>query len=160
MYWAGWLVAIVRTSALAFLLWGSFFLAGKYFSFYQRPLNQQIIIGAACLILCSVAYAYLTSWYYGWTYEKFSPRYHGVLYGEPLRRGTFFRTGVTTFCIISIMVGIVLLYGSAGASAFCGAFLCFTGAQVLLWRMGVSLEIIGNTAVPIDPPPAEVNEGE
>jgi predicted phage tail protein len=151
---------------MAFLVWAIFFLAGRYFAFYQRPLNQQVIIGAACLFICSLLYTFLLDQYWRLVIrfsrrrpisadveESKSPA------ADSVPRRTFHRKGLIAFGIISIISGIGLLYSSAAVAVFTGAFLCSVGAQILLWRMGISLEIISNVPSVIDPQRTHVNDG-
>lgn len=166
MNWNQLLRACLFHLLMAFLMWASFFLAGRYFAFYQRPLNQQVIIGAACLFICSLLYTFLLDLYLRLEVRFYRGRFSSadVKESEPptvdsVSRRIFYRKGIIAFGIISFISGIGLLYSSIAVALFTGAFLCCVGAQILLWRMGISLEIISNVPSVIELPRTHVNDG-
>lgn len=162
MRWIAWVVDLLRTSLTAFFVWGTFFLADKYLAFYQKPLNQQIIIGLFGLIIITVVNVFLSYvlgplYYLLWLKRRDMKERHVANSTVSTSPKNFWGIGITLFSIISIAIGIILLYQSRVVAVFLGAFLCFTGAQILLWRMGISLEIISNVPSVIDSPKADVD---
>lgn len=80
------------------------------------------------------------------------------------KRYWFARLIILFWGLVAIMVGWQLLYSLWSGSTFLGAFLFVTGAQVVLWVVGVRLEILGNIPTDINTfsstqlPPSQVSE--
>lgn len=86
-----------------------------------------------------------------------------VLRRLKLEKAPAFRTTLVRFFLIGLSVefifsGLQLVKSDQRLSAFLGGFLTVTAIQVLLWAVGIRMEILGNVPAFIHGPPDEDDE--